>query len=37
LVEMGTALNEYGYDLMLAYQSSAYQDELDHILETFEF
>lgn len=36
-VEMGTALSEYGYNLMLAYESSAYKDELDHILETFEF
>jgi len=36
-VEMGTALSEYGYNLMLAYESSSYKDDLDHILETFEF
>lgn len=36
-VEMGTALSEYEYNLMLAYESSEYKDELDHILETFEF
>jgi outer membrane murein-binding lipoprotein Lpp len=36
-VEMGTALSEYEYNLMLAYDNSEYKDELDHILETFEF
>jgi hypothetical protein len=36
-VEMGTALSEYEYNLMLAYESSEYKDELDHILETFKF
>ncbi|PKL36743.1 hypothetical protein CVV38_02475 [Candidatus Peregrinibacteria bacterium HGW-Peregrinibacteria-1] len=37
LVEMGTALSQYEYNLMLAYETSEYQDELDRILETFEF
>jgi hypothetical protein len=37
IVDMGTALSEYGYNLMLAYENSTYEEELNHILSTFEF